>query len=132
MRALDEVAEAIYRARGSRLPIVSAVGIEEQFGGPLTSERWDVLRQYLACALPSMWYAEGRWFLPDGVETIWDIVDYASRYHPDLEPPTERTEVAWREGQIFAGVKSVLIDALSIDSELVTRQARLKRDLGAE
>jgi hypothetical protein len=133
MRALDEVAEAVRRARGSRQrPVLTPFGLEAQFDYPLTAREWNVIRDHLACPLPALEFVQGHWFLPDGFETIWDLVDHVIHFRPGLERPTERTETTWREAQIFAGVKIELIGALSIDPQLVTRDARLKHDLGAE
>lgn len=133
MRVLDEVAIAIRRARGSgRRPILTPFGLEQQADSPFTPREWAVIQKHLACDVPPLQFAQGHWFLPDGFATIWDLVDCAARFRPDWETPAERTEAAWREAQIFAGVKIELVDALSIDAKLVTRKARLKRDLGAE
>jgi hypothetical protein len=75
---------------------------------------------------------QGRWFLPDGFEAVWNLVDHACYYHPDWEPPAARTVEAWREAQIFAGVRIVLVEAGSLDPAEVVREARLTRDLGLE
>ena len=74
----------------------------------------------------------GHWFLPDGFDSIWDLVDAVTDAYPEWEPPEARTEAAWRNAQIFAGVKVTLVDALSVRPSAVTREARLKRDLGMD
>jgi hypothetical protein len=132
MRVLDEVAEAIRRARGSRQrSVLAPFGLEQQFGYPITAREWTAIERHLACPLPPVEFTQGHWFLPDGFETIWDLVDHAARWHPEWEPPADRTEAAWREAQIFAGVRVVVAEALAVEPKAVTRQARLKADLGA-
>jgi hypothetical protein len=131
MRVLDEVAEATRRARGpGRRPVLTPFGLEEQFDRPLTPREWNPLRRHLACRLPPLAFAQGHWFLPAGLETIWDLVDRAAPFHPDWEPPGERTEAAWQEAQIFAGVKIALVDGYGIPPHLVVRSARVVEDLG--
>ena len=134
MRVLDEVAEAIRRARGwrQRGPVLAPFGLEQQFAGPITAREWSVIQQHLACDLPPVEFTQGHWFLPDGFATIWDLVDVAARGNPDWEPPVVRTEAAWREAQIFAKVRVTLVEALSVRPEEVTREARLMRDLGMD
>ena len=133
MRVLDEVAEAIRRTRAPyQHPPLAPVELDQQFDRPPTAREWDAIRRHLACPLPLAEFVQGHWFLPDGFATIWDLVDFAARFHPEWEPPAERTEAAWREAQIFAGVKMELIDALDVEPELVTRKARIMLDLGAE
>jgi hypothetical protein len=131
MRVLDEVAEAIRRARGCRQqPVLTPFALEEQFDYPLTTREWAVIQQHLRCPLPPLEFTQGHWFLPDGFATIWDLVDHAARWHPEWEFPVVRTEEAWREAQIFAGVKIEIMGALAVESMAVTRRARLKADLG--
>jgi hypothetical protein len=133
MRVLDEVAEAIQAARG-RLPqpVVSHFGLCEQFGEPLTPREWNRIQRSLGCSLPALWFDQGHWFLPEGFATIWDLVEHAARRHPEWEPPTERSVTAWREAQVFVGVRVVIVDAGAVDREVVVRSARLGRDLGLE
>jgi hypothetical protein len=77
-------------------------------------------------------FLPGQGFLPIGCSTIWDLVDHVARWHSDWEPPVVRTEVAWREAQIFVAVRRTLVEALSVKPEAVTREARLKGDLGMD
>ena len=125
MRVLDEVAEAIQRARG-RLPrpVLSTFGLEEQFGHPITAREWGAIQKYLACPLPPVEFVQGHWFLPDGFATIWDLVDHAADAHPDWEPPGDHTEDAWRNAQVFAGVRAAVADACGVSPGEVTREAR--------
>lgn len=60
------------------------------------------------------------------------MVDWVADAYPELERPAARTEAAWHNAQVFAGVKVTLADALAVDPEKVTRRARLKRDLGMD
>src|SRR5215212_4625083 len=102
MRALDEVAAAINSARF--LPVVSAVGLEELFRGPLTPKQWAAIQYHLDCRLPPLVFVQGHWFLPDGFETIRDLADYVADARPDWDPPTEYSVAAWRNAQIFVRV----------------------------
>jgi hypothetical protein len=77
-------------------------------------------------------FVQGHWFLPDSFATIWDLVELAARAHPEWELPTARTVAAWRNAQIFAGVRITLAEAGSLDEKQVVREARLKADLGLE
>ena len=125
MRVLDEVAEAIRRARGFRLrSVIASFELEQQFDYPITAREWAMIERHLACPLPPVEFTQGHWFLPDGFETIWDLVDHAAHWHPGWSPPTDRTEAAWREAQIFAGVKLTLVEALAVEPVAVTREAR--------
>src|SRR4051794_19336647 len=114
MRALDEVAEAINRARGrAPRPVVSAAGLPEQFGRALTPRDWAVIRRHLACDLPPLEFAHGHWLLPAGLATVWDLADRAAA-RPDWDPPAARTEAAWREAQVFAGVREIVAEAFGV------------------
>jgi hypothetical protein len=133
MRVLDEVADAIQAARGAAPhPVLSSFNLEGQFGRPIAPKQWAAIQSSLACSLPPLEFVQGHWLLPGGFETIWDLVAHASRAHPGWEPPAERTVDAWRNAQVFAGVRTVLADAGALDKRQVVREARLKRDLGLE
>ena len=126
MRVLDEVAAAIRVARRMRSqPIVSAFGLQEQFGAPITPEEWATIERRLACPLPHLVFAQGHWFLPESFTTIWNLVDHASDYHPDWDRPVARTVAAWREAQVFAGVRMVVADSFGVELQEVTRETRL-------
>jgi hypothetical protein len=134
VRVLDEVADAVQAGRGGRVfrPVVTAVGIADQFGFPVTGPRWAAMERRLGCPLPPLDYDQGHWWLPPGLATVWDLVDHVARCRPELEPPAARTAAAWREAQVFAGVRETLVDALNIGPADVTRRARLRADLGAD
>src|SRR5262249_46339110 len=132
MRVLDEVAEAIHLARGERCPRPVRAGerLEDLIGGAVTDRRWAAAARHLGCPLPHVRFGQGPWFLPGGFETVWDVVDHVSRHRPDWEPPAVRSTAAWREAQVFAGVRSVLVDAGNLEPGAVNRGARLRVDLG--
>jgi hypothetical protein len=133
MRVLDEVAEAIRRARGPRQrPVLTPFGLEEQFDRPITPREWTAIQRHLACSLPPLEFVQGHWFLPDGFATIWDLVEHARRCHFDWEPPVVRTEEAWREAQIFAGVKIALVNMFALNPKTVMRSACFIDDLGLD
>jgi hypothetical protein len=132
MRVLDEVADAICSVRVRFLPLLSDFRLETIFERPVTPKEWGAIARSLACRLPPLEFVLGHWFLPEGFETIWDLVERAARAHPDWEPPAERTAAAWRNAQVFAGVRTVLAYAGALDQKQVVREARLKRDLGLE
>src|SRR5262245_52469580 len=130
MCALDEVAGAIQYARErGRRPVLS-FGLEEQFDGPLTPRQWARIQRSLGCTLPPLEFHQGHWFLPDGFATIWDLAIHAACCHLDWEQPRERTEAAWREAQIFAKVRTTLVNVGCLDPKDVVREARLVKDLG--
>ena len=57
------------------------------------------------------------------------LSEFVAAHHPDWERPAERTQGAWRNAQVFAGVRSVLVDAGNLDPNDVVRPARLVPDL---
>jgi hypothetical protein len=123
MRVLDEVAAAINLAR--YLPLVSEVGLEELFRGPLAPKQWATIQHHLDCGLPPLVFVHGHWFLPDGFETIWDLADYVADAHPDWDPPEEYSVAEWRNAQIFVRVRVTLVECYSVQPEDVTRDTRL-------
>jgi hypothetical protein len=54
------------------------------------------------------------------------------RQHSEWVLPSPLQEATWREAQVFAGVRAVLVDALNVDPEEAVRTATLQGDLGAE
>lgn len=130
MRVLDEVAYAICSVRGRFIPLLSEFDLQELLELLPTPERWAELEHFLGCSLPPLDFVQGHWFLPDGFETLWDLVDHVSLVRPDWDPPAEYTVVAWRNAQIFAGVRRCLADAGSLDEKDIFRESRLKADLG--
>jgi len=131
MRILDEVAEAIHLARGERLPRPVRAGerLEDLIGGALTDRRWAAAARHLGCPLPPVTFDQGHWFLPAGFETVWDVVDHVARHRPDWVAPSERMETAWREAQVFAGVRAALVAGANLLPEEISRPARIRADL---
>jgi hypothetical protein len=133
MRVLDEVAEAIRRAEErTPRPIVSAFGLREQFERLPVPWHWVAIQRYLACPLPLQEFVPGEGYRPVGFYTIWDLVDHVDRFRPDWVRPLKRTEAAWQDAQIFAGVRVSVAEAGGLDLEIVVRGARLMHDLGSE
>lgn len=134
MRVLDEVAEAVQLARGGRLPrpVREAVRLDECVGAAVTGARWAAAARHLGCPLPPVSFDQGHWFLPDEFPTVWELADHVARHRPDWEPPAARTAAAWREAQVFAGVREVLAEAGNLDPAEITRSARLRKDLHME
>ena len=130
MRVLDEVATAI-RLAGGRAPrhLVSMFGLEEQFARPITARAWAAMERHLECTLPTLAFGHGHWFLPDSLETIWELADYVARCHSGWERPVARTAAVWFNAQLFAEVRACLTDAGSLDEKDILRESRLKRDL---
>lgn len=134
MRVLDELADAFHAGRGERVPrpVVTSVGLEEQFGYPVTAARWAAVERRLGCPLPQLAFDQGHWWLPQGFDTVWDLAAHVARSRPDWEAPREQTPAAWREAQVFAGVRAVLVDAGNVEPVEVVRPARLMADLRLE
>ncbi|MDA0835790.1 MAG: hypothetical protein O2955_15115 [Planctomycetota bacterium] len=135
MLVLDEIAEVLWMLHGRHQPqpINSSVAFEDQFPMGLDIDMWRCLERHLEVILPPLELDEvGHCYLPEGLVTIWDFANYVAWYRPDWDPPCQFTFVAWREAQIFAGVRHMLCDALSVEADEVVRSARLMGDLGAE
>ncbi|HEX4608969.1 MAG TPA: hypothetical protein VH092_12250 [Urbifossiella sp.] len=134
MRVLDELADALQTARGWRLPrpVRASVRLEEVLGTLVTGDRWAAAAKRLGCPFPPVTFDQGHWLLPDGLETVWDLADHVARHHPDWAPPAARSPEEWREAQILAGVREVLVDAGNLDPDEITRPSRLRKDLNLE
>jgi hypothetical protein len=134
MRVLDELADAIHVACGWSLPrsVQSSVELTAQFGYRITPVRWAVVQRCLGCPLPSLTFDQGHWWLPLEFTTVWDLAAQVARCRPEWEPPAATTPAAWREAQVFAGVRHVLIEAGNLNREAVVRKARLMADLKLE
>lgn len=133
MRALDEVAEAIHAAHGKKHKrrVVNSLALRDQFSVPVTPYLWFKLAQHLECWLPSLEQApHGTWLLPDGCTSVDELAHHIAWQRNDLEPPRICTSTEWQEAQVFVGVRRVLADAANLNSEEITRPARLVGDLG--
>jgi hypothetical protein len=128
MRVLDEVADAIRIARGGLThPVTSSILLEHLFGGPVTWRHYAAMQKHLGC--PLLEFDQGHWFEIREFSTVWELVEFVAAHHPDWEQPAERTPAAWRNAQVFAGVRCVLVDAGNLDPNDVVRPARLLPDL---
>jgi hypothetical protein len=128
MRVLDEVADAIRIARGGIAhPIRSSVVLEDLFGGPVATGQYAAMQKHLGC--PLLEFDQGHWFAITDFLTVWELVAYIAVHHPDWELPRAPTVAAWRNAQVFAGVRAVLMDAGNLDPNEVVREARFVRDL---
>jgi hypothetical protein len=128
MRVLDEVADAVRIARGGIAhPVRSSVLLADLFDGPVTWRHYAAMQKHLGC--PLLEFDQGHRFEVEDFVTVWELVAYVAVHHPDWELPSERTTAAWRNAQIFAGVRSVLVDAGNLDPKEVVREARLVPDL---
>jgi hypothetical protein len=130
MNVPDEVAGAIQFARTSTHPVTTSIQIEEQFPGVLVKRHWDRLQRKLKCPLPGLEYDQGHWLLPEGLATIWDLCRLVGSHHPDWELPPDETSNKWRNAQIFAGVRDVLVEVGCLRPNLIHRSSRLQQDLG--
>lgn len=133
MRVLDEVADAIRIARGGRtIPVQSSVALREVLGDPVTPEQWAALQRHLGCPLPPLEFDQGHWFRTDDFKTVWELAEYVARCRPEWVAASELTVAAWRNAQIFAGVRVEVAGAGNLDLSEVVREARFKRDLNME
>jgi hypothetical protein len=125
MRVLDEVADAIRIARErTPQPVLSTFSLLEQFGGAITPRHWSVIQRHLGCDFPPLEFVQGHWFLPAGFATIWDLVEHATLAHPEWEPPQDCTVAAWRNAQVFAGVRCIAAGFLGVEAEEIIRETR--------
>lgn len=134
-RTLDELAAALRAVRSSfhTGPVVRTVRLARQFGLPVAPDTWGQLARRLGCALPPL--AGDRawgWGFPHGWQTVRDLAEYVAGQKSGWEPPGACSEADWREAQVFAGVRAQLVEALNLDPDEVTRQARLMADLRVE
>ena len=136
MNVLDELAQALHVVRGEKHPwqIVNSIFLADQFGGRVTIAKWVVLERELQTPLPPLGFERGRYCLPAELQSkpIWSLIPYVLEYHPDWKWPEERTLAAWRDAQIFAGVREAVVEAAGVDADEVVRSATLAKDLGFE
>ncbi len=134
-RVLDELANALSAAQGGPSPrrIATSVELRRQFSLPITPSRWAALERQLAVPLPPLERrADGLWSFPHGWTTVWDVAGYLADHSPAWQVPQLQAVAAWREAQVFVGVRACLMEALNVSVEQVVRPARLMADLGAE
>jgi hypothetical protein len=130
MQVLDELARVFHVVRGGRpLQIMNSVSLGDQFGGPMNPVQWKQLQRLLGCRLPPLECGREGWCPPLGWTTIWDLAEYLIALGPGREPPAQRSPAAWREAQVFCGVRSVLVETGNHSPDKVVRSARLVPDL---
>jgi hypothetical protein len=135
MRLLDELADAIHAARGGRHPrrVTTSLALRDQFDMPITPSQWAAVARHLCCFLPTLRPApRGLLSFPRGLTTVPVLAANIAVWRPDLEPAVCCTETAWRDAQVFAGVRECLVDAANVAKRDVVRTARLQADLGME
>jgi hypothetical protein len=134
IRALDELAEALHLTNGAPRPrrVAASVTLWDQFGQPITPKRWAALEGKLACPLPALESrGDGLWSFPSGWRTVWDLAAHLLEQRPSWHLPSQLTLADWQNAQVFAGVRSTLVEALNVDAEDIHRPSRLQADLGA-
>ena len=85
-----------------------------------------------ACSLPPLEWDQGLARPPRNWSTIWDLAAYLRLRFPDWQSPVLQTLEEWREAQIFAGVRAVLVEVGNLNPDQVVRDSRLQADLGLE
>lgn len=125
--ALDTLAAALHQVRGRPRPrrIVNSIKLRVQFPGDFTHRDWQRLQDELDVLLPPL---EGMMF-PHCWETVFDLADFVASKRPELSPPQERTLTAWRNAQVFAGVRDCIVEQLNFKPEEVWREASFVKDL---
>lgn len=125
--SLDTLAAALHQVRGRPRPrrIVNSIKLCVQFPGDFTERDWQRLQDELDVLLPPL---EAMTF-PHRWETVFDLADFVASKRPELSPPTERTLTAWRNAQVFAGVRDCIVEQLNFKPEEVWREASFVKDL---
>jgi hypothetical protein len=132
---LDELVDAFHHLRGSPLPreIIPSTELSDQFSRPITPKLWCELGTQLGCILPPLQrLPKDRWWFPSHCHTIYQLCKLVRRQHPAWVLPSYLQEMGWPEVQIFAVVRTVLVEALCVYPEEVVPTARLQADLCAE
>jgi hypothetical protein len=132
--ALDEVAAALHVVRGrpSSRRIVNSVKLALQFASDFGAKDWRRLERELDVVLPPLEARKAVLDFPSKWETVFDVADYLAAKRLEFEPPPERTLAAWRNAQIFAGVRDALEDATGLRPQMIHREASFVKDLGFE
>ncbi len=134
MRALDDVAEAIRSFRSSSrrtTPVVRSIALRDQFSLPVTPSVWLYLEKELNHSLPPLCKSpQGLWDLPLNWQTVFDLAEYVAQ-RSDRIGPKDYSTAEWVNAQIFAGVRTQLLDALNLKKCDIHRKSRLEQDLGA-
>ncbi len=130
MRVLDELAAAFHALGGKwgQRHVQSSLDLSAQFS--LSPDAWRRLGKAVGCVLPPLVRHDEQWVFPDGWSSVHQLALYVAQRR-DWLPPADYSVAEWREAQVFAGVRDVLMEALNVDREQVVRKARLMADLGA-
>lgn len=126
-RALDTLAAALHQVRGRPRPrrIVNSIKLRVQFPGDFTDRDWQRLQSELDVLLPPL---EAMAF-PHSWATVFDLAEFVATKRPELLPPQEYTLTAWRNAQVFAGVRDCIVEQLNFKPEEVWREASFVKDL---
>lgn len=141
-RILDELAEIFDTLRGGltrdQLGIaLQSLHLRDQFQWPLTPELWDEFALQLGCPLPPLtplpevWLWEhDAWQLPDGLETIGDLLNHLRDIGADTDDwPWDVSLYDWREARIFVRVRGITSEQLQIPKSEIHRHSRFVEDL---
>src|SRR5262245_58017720 len=125
-RVLDELATAFHTAQGSHLPwrVVGSLELGQQLRQPITPAQWTKLQRRIPCPLPPLERdVSGQWSFPCGWVTVVDLATHVAHLWPSWHLPTKVSVEDWRNAQVFAGVRSCLVECLNVDPEQVVREA---------
>jgi hypothetical protein len=139
---LDNLAAAFQRLRGGTCTIINSLDLSRQLFTPITPRRWQKLSHFLACPLPPLdttpahwlWSSE-KWQFPNHWRSVADLAQHLAHQYAGRTAVSNSIQInleTWRDAQIFAGVREVLVDCLGADDYEVRRESRLREDLGAE
>lgn len=144
-RILDELAEIFDTLRGGltrdQLGIaLNSLRLRDQFQPPLTPVLWDEFASQLGYALPPLiplpdvWLWENdEWQLPDGLETISDLLNHLRDSGADADDwPWDVSLYDWREARIFVRVRGITSEQLQIPKSEIHRHSRFAEDLKAD
>ena len=135
-RLLDDIAAALQFANNSRRHprLIRSVRLCDQFDQQIDELSWQRLRKALSCPLPPLVLTtSGGLNFPTGWTEVGHLLEFVTR-RVELNGSAANESVTretWIEAQIFVGVREVLVNALGVDTEEVTRSSQLIRDLGA-
>lgn len=128
--ALDEVAAALHAVRGQPKPrrIVNSIKLLQQFPGDFAARDWRRLQEELDCLLPPLENGQ----LPCGWETVFDLAAYVATKRVEFDPPAEFTLAAWRNAQVFAGVRDCMVEQLALEPYEIHRDGSFAYDYGCD
>ena len=111
--ALDELAAALHTVRGKPRPrrIVNSTKLPMQFPADFTSRDWRRLELALDVVLPPLRGQGSRLAFPEGWETVFDVAFYLAARRREWGPPQDSSLAAWRNAQVFVGVRECLVES---------------------